>query len=256
MMMTAPKLYAETTEPHTRLMRMGLAASESRDYWLHSDRGLEPEERVRIAFEERWFGSRSMVRVRYLMMNFAYRFDAFPEALKTLHLWAPDEERRVLCHWHLQLTDPFYREFTGEHLAVRREHPEPTVDRNAAIRWMDQKTGGRWAASTTQRMTAGLLGVLNEAGFTSSVAALRPLSLPRVTDRALGYLLYLLRETSFAGSLGVNPYLASVGLIGAELEHRLRRLPGLQFRKLADVSDLTWSYASLWEWAQGECRGQ
>jgi hypothetical protein len=242
----------EVTQEHTRLLRMGLAEPESREYWRHSGRQLDPTQLIQIAFEERWFGSRAMARVQYLIQNFRARFDAYPSALKTLHRWNSEDlaERRLLCHWHLQLSDPIYRSFTSTHLLERLHHPQPTLDRNAALRWVEGHGQGRWAAATARRMVSGLVGSAREAGFIEKTAALAPLSLPRVSDRALAYMLYLLRETDYQGSLSQNPYLGSVGLSGADLEVRLHRVPGLQFRKMSDVRDLHWDYANLWEWAQ------
>lgn len=229
----------EVTEPHTRLLRIGLATSESREYWRHHENDVEK------AFEERWFGSRGMPRVRYLLTTLADRFDAFPPALAALRRWQPDDDAPLVCHWHLQLSDPLYRTFTGTHLVERREHPEPTVDRNAAIRWLESQRD--WAPSTVNRMVAGIMGACNDAGFSQGVATLRPLGLPKVSDMALAYLLYLLRETEFAGTLGQNPYLASVGLAGSTLDARLARLPGVQFSRLADISSLGFDHPSLQE---------
>ena len=244
----------EVIQEHTRLLRMGLAEPESREYWRQSGRQLDPAELVRVAFEERWFGSRAMARVQYMIQNFQARFDAYPTALKTLHRWNCDDltERRLLCHWHLQLSDPLYRSFTATHLVERLHHPQPTLDRNAALRWVERHSQGRWAAATAQRMVSGLAGSAREAGYLEKTAALAPLSLLRVSDRALAYILYLLRETEYEGNLSQNPYLVSVGLSGEELEVRLHRLPGIQFRKMSDVRDLHWDYADLWAWAQAE----
>jgi len=243
---------AECTQPHTRLLRMGLAEPESLEYWRQSGRPLDPADLARVAFEERWFGSRAMARVRYLIQNFQARFGAYPNALKTLHRWNSQDplERRILCHWHLQLSDPMYRQFTATHLPERLHHPQPTVDRNAVTRWVEDYTRRRWAAATTQRMCSGLMSTLHEVGYVEKTAALPPLSLPRVSDRALGYMLYLLRETEYQGTLGQNPYLGSLGLSGRELESRLSRVPGIQFRKMSDVKDLHWDYPDLWAWAQ------
>lgn len=255
MTLTVPRrMNREVTAEHTGLLRMGLAEPESREYWRHADRNLAFNEKIQAAFEERWFGSRTMVRVRHLLLGFQARFDAFPHALKALHHWNPTEpaDRRLLCHWHVQLSDPLYRTFTATHLVERLQHPQPTLDKNAVIRWLDNHTEQRWAASTTQRMTAGLMGCLNEVGFTEKTTALRPLSLPKVSDHALAYGLYLLRETEFVGQLADNPYLASVGLTGEQLEARLSRLPGVKFRKMSDVKELEWTYPDLYQWARRE----
>jgi hypothetical protein len=179
------------TNPHTRLLRVGLAEPESREYWRQSQRNLEEGDRVRIAFEERWFGSRAMARVQYLVQTFQMRFDGYPSALKALALWNPLElsDRLAVCHWHLQLSDPIYRKFCATHLVERFNHPEPTLDRNAVLRWA-QTQQPSWSLSTVQRLVAGLMGCLNEVGFTEKATAIRPLSLPRVSDLALGYALY------------------------------------------------------------------
>lgn len=241
---------SEVVQPHTRLLRIGLAEAESAEYWRQSQRDLG-EQRTRVAFEERWFGSRALARVQYLVGTFQARFDAYPQALKSLHRWAPEDvrERRVLCHWHLQLSDPLYRQFTGEHLPVRLQHPQPTLDRNAVLRWIEQGAGQHWSTATTQRMAAGLMGVLNEVGYTAGVQAIRPLALPWVSDRALTYLLYLLRETEFQGSLNCNPYLASVGIDAEALEARLVKLAGIRFQRMSNLKELHWEHGSLWEWA-------
>ena len=77
---------------------------------------------------------------------------------------------------------------------------------------------------------------------------------PRVPDEALEYLLYLLHETEFEGSLLDNPYLRSVGLDGAVLTERLRRLPGLAFRRQGDLTDLGWRHQDLRAWAAATLR--
>ena len=61
-----------------------------------------------------------------------------------------------------------------------------------------------------------------------------------VGDLPLTYLLYLLREVEFAGTLLENPYLASVGLSGDELGRRLRGLTALQFIRQGSLVDFGW----------------
>jgi hypothetical protein len=68
-------------------------------------------------------------------------------------------------------------------------------------------------------------------------------------DSALTYLLYLLREVQFAGTILDNPFLASVGLVGSPLEQRLRGLTALRFRRQGDLVDFGWQYKDLIDWA-------
>ncbi len=241
----------EETAVHTRMLRMGLAEDDSLTYWSHAARGLTAEQTFEAAFQERWFGSRTLARVRYLVLNFQHRFDAFPQALAALNLWSPADvsDRTAICHWHLQLSDPLYREFTSSLFAQRWQRPSPTIDRTAAIRWVEAKMEGRWSASTSQRMASGLLSTCSEAGLCEPLKPIRNLSFPRISDQALGYLLYLLRDVSFQGSLQENPYTQSVGLDGELWQQRVRKLPWLSYSRTGDVQDIKWQYDSLQSWA-------
>lgn len=244
----------EVTEVHTRLLRMGLVVEESRAYWSEADAGMTQAERVERAFSERWFGSRSMTRVRYLILNLDFRFLAWPGSLEALGRWNPQDPaaRAQVCHWHVQLSDPLYREFTGTFLPARRAHPEPGVDPDAVVRWLNQRFGERWAPATTRRMANGLLGTASEAGLCGpAVGGRRSVLRPVVSEEALGYLLYLLRTNSVEGGLLENPYLLSVGLEEERAEARLRKgLPGVACRRLGDVREVDWQAADLPGWVE------
>ena len=253
-----PSRPAEVTELHTRLLRLGLVVEESRSYWSQVDPQVPQAQRVEQAFSQRWFGSRSLTRVRYLVLNLDHRFLAWPEALQALRRWTPEDPatRSLVCHWHVQLSDPLYREFTGTHLAARRAHPEPTADVDGVVRWLNQRLGDRWAPATTRRMASGLLSTAAEAGLCSpGPTGTRAVLRPAVPDEALAYLLYLLRGTSVQGTLLENPYLLSVGLEPETLEPRLRKgLPGLGYRRTGDGRELDWEAASLPAWVEGRSR--
>lgn len=241
---------AEVSEVHTRLQKATLEVEAAREYWLRTD-GSEPVS-ARRAFEESWFGSRSLGRTEELLINLRARFDAYPPALPVLHRWSgmdPDT-RRLVCHWHLQLSDPLYRAFTGEFLPERRESIRPELTRDVAMRWVTERGGERWAVSTRLKFASKLLSSAYSAGLLSSNQGARRIQLPRVPDAALEYLLYLLRGVPFEGSLLANPYLRSVGLEGRHLEDRLRRLGALHFRRQGDLVEFGWVYDDLLSWAQ------
>ncbi len=121
---------SEVTEIHTQLIRFALGVEESRSYWEHIDPSVPPADRALLAFEQRWFGSKSLERIRFLLTSFAKRYDAFPEALAVLRRWRGMDAstRQLVCHWHLQLSDPLYRRFTGDFLVARRGLREPKID--------------------------------------------------------------------------------------------------------------------------------
>lgn len=241
----------EVEQFHTRLLRTSLALEESRVYWEYSRINIPKEKRAVVAFEERWFGSRSMARVRSLLVELSHRFDAYPIALQVLGYWCPSDPttRQNICHWYMQLTDPMYRTFTGVFLEQRRFQSNPSIDRDIVARWVTQKLESEWSAATTLRMATGLIATVADAGLCSKNVGTRSLQYPKVTDEALAYWLYFLRHLSFEGSLLNNPYFTSVGLSENFLEQRLRRLPGLTFNRMGDLYEFGWHYADLKSWA-------
>lgn len=245
-------LRSEATEIHTRLLRLALGIEESRAYWAHVDPSIPPGPRALLAFEQRWFGPKSLERVRTLLANFSVRYDAYPEALSVLRRWSAMDPptRQVICHLHLQMADPIYRGFTGSFLLARRLGPRSTIDRDLVMRWVEDQSPTRWSASTCAQFASKLLSAATEAGLLTAHPDPRTLLFPRVTDQALSYVLYLLRELSFAGTLLDNPYLASIGLAGDVLDQRLRTLPGFTYHRMGHLSDLGWAAPSLAAWAE------
>jgi hypothetical protein len=244
---------AETVELHTRLMKAALEIENSRAYWQNVG-GAAPDRMARRAFDEHWFGARSLLRIERLMQDFRARYDAFPSSLQVLSRWAnmdPDT-RRLVCHWHLQLADPLYRAFTGTYLVSRHDGIRAEVTRDLVVKWVGQQAPDRWQLPTQIKFASRLLTASYSAGLITSNRDPRPLRFPRVGDTALTYILYLLREVQFAGTLLDNPYLASVGLQVSLVEQRLRTLPALRFRRQGDLVDFGWQYPNLAAWASAK----
>ncbi len=243
---------AEATEVHTRILRLALGVEDSRSYWEHVDPSVAVADRALLAFEQRWFGSKSLERVRFLLSSFVDRYDAFPEALSVLRRWRSMDAatRQVICHWHLQLSDPLYRRFTGTFLVERRGHRDPKVDRDIVLRWVKTEFPDRWSAATCVQFASKLLSAASEAGVISTKRDPRTLLTPKVPDLALAYVLHLLRGVRFAGTLTENPYLASVGLVEGFLDQRLRALHGITFRRMAHLTEFEWESPTLAAWAE------
>lgn len=243
---------AEATVVHTRILRLALGMEESRSYWEHVDLTIPPARRALVAFEERWFGAKSLSWVRVLISNFVGRFDPFPESVAVLKRWPAMDvtTRQNLCHFHLQVSDPMYRRFTGKFLVERWEQPNPKVDRDITLRWLRSEYPDRWSDATYVQFASKLLSAASEAGLVSGKRDPRTLLLPKVTDLALGYWLHLLRGITFEGSLTDNPYFASVGLRDGFLDQRLRALPGVAFRRMGHLTEFDWTAPSLAAWAE------
>lgn len=244
---TAP---SEVIELHTRIMKCALEVEDCRAYWARVPAGGSATVRPEQVFDEFWFGARSLPRVVDLLANMRRRFDAYPSALGVLGRWAemPPEARRLICHWHLQLADMLYRRFTGEFLVARRDRLASEVTRDEVREWVETQSS-RWTRASCIKIASNLLSAAHSAGLVTSTRDPRPLAYPRPNDEALTYLLYLLREVRVEGSLLANPYLASVGLSGPELDARLRALPDLGFRRQSELIDFGWAHPSLTAWA-------
>jgi hypothetical protein len=238
---------------HTRLLKCTLEIDHSRAYWQRMG-GRSAPATAREAHEEFWFGARSLGRTGILLTNFRARFDAFPNALDALGMWGDMDPRarRLVCHWHLQLSDPLYRRFTGDYLVERRHRLPAEVSHGPVVKWVSAQEKGRWNMSTKVQFASKLLSSALAAGLIGSIRDPRPLIVPSVDDLSLAYLLYLLRRVRIEGTLLANPYFASVGLEGAELEQRLKNLPGLRFRRQGDLIDFGWVYPDLAAWAQAQ----
>lgn len=246
-----PHYGEEVDQIHTRLLRISLAVAESRAYWERWRVGIPREQLAVVAFEERWFGNKSLSRVRHLLTEFSHRYDAYSAAFGVLLCWQPKDPitRQNICHWHLQLTDPIYRLFTGDFLEQRRSQRNPSIDRDVTVRWLQQQIKREWSSATTLRMATGLVGTSAAAGLCSENPGSRQLRYPKVTDEALGYWLHFLRHLSIEGTLLNNAYFASVGLSEGFLEQRLRRLPELSFGRMGDLYDFGWHHEDLSSWA-------
>lgn len=220
----------EATEVHTRILRLSLGAEESRAYWAHVDPRVPLDERPAIAIERGWFPGKSPARVRYLVAACAERYDAFPDGLEALRRWRSIDgaSTRVVAHVHLMLSDPLYRAFAGELLLARRRGAGP-LDRDVVRAFIEERAPGRWAGVTARQAAQKLLAAAHEAGLVSARDPREHHTAP-VPDLALAYLLQLLRGIRFEGTLLHNPYLASLGLAGDVLAHRLAGLGPLGVR--------------------------
>ena len=245
--MTRP---AETTSLHTRLMKYTLELDSARTWWAQRE-NADAADVVERAFAGAWFGAKSLPRVRVLVSNLRSRFNAFPEALSVLRRWRDMQPgtRALIAHWHTQLTDPLYRQFTGEYLVARHDTSRGDVTRDMVIRWVGEHGQGRWTMASRAQLATQLMVTAKAAGLIENLKDPRRLVFPRVDDDALTYLLYLLRGTTIAGTLIDNPYLASVGLMPRFADERFRTLSALRFTRQGDLVDFAWVQESLTAWA-------
>jgi hypothetical protein len=78
------------------MLRVSLAVEENRAYWEHLRLEIPKEKRAVVAFEKRWFRSKSMERVRRLLAEFSHRDETYPVALEVLLRWCPSDRRPMM----------------------------------------------------------------------------------------------------------------------------------------------------------------
>jgi hypothetical protein len=248
---SSDKTFSEATEPHTRMMKCTLEVQSSRSYWAECGLAGGPISKEH-AFERAIFGSKTFLRVDGLIADLRHRYDAFPFTLAVLGHWRDmnPADRVLICHWHTQLADPIYRLFTGDFLVSRFHGPRPVVDSNMAIAWIEQQVPMRWQYPTKSMIASKMMTSAMTAGILASKRDPRAIQFPRVSDTALTYLMYVLRQVQFEGSMLANPYAASVGLDSDELSRRLRTIPVIGLRRQGELTDFQWKHDSLEQWAE------
>lgn len=235
----------EVTALHTRLLRVTLEVESSVAFWSQADPALSHAQLATQAFEGSWFGKRSAPRTRKLVDELASRFFPFPQALAVLAGWndmAP-AVKSVVCHWHVQLTDAVYRRFSGELLTELRGPEGAVITRPLVADWIEGLAPGRWSMSTRLKFSSNLITIGAEAGLIAPSSKERTMRAPDVPDEALAYLLHLLREIDFEGTLLDNPYVRSVGLSPDSIDKALQRLGKRQDQPVED-----WMAPSLSQW--------
>lgn len=247
------KVCSEETTYHTRMMKCTLEVDHSRSYWHASGEVGRPVTAAE-AFEKAIFGSRTFSRVERLIADMRHRFDAFPSSLNVLMRWedAKPSDRSLICHLHTQLADPLYRKFTGVFLVERYESLRSSIHRELVINWIESVAPGRWKVPTRSMIASKMMTSAMTVGLLDSNRDPRSIAFPRVSDTVIAYLLYLLREVEFAGSLLKNPYVASLGFELETLVGRLRAIPSLGFKRQVDLLHFGWQYEGLLPWAEHE----
>lgn len=237
----------EATTVHTRILRCMLAVDDCYAYWKNVDTSVPPAERSKVAFEERWFGTKTEARVKTLVGDMLERFDVFPSALAALHAKGsvPSHLRPFVCHLHVQLADPIYRRFAGDLLPRRRALGHATIDLGLVSTWVEGEEPGRWSPATRTKFASNLLATALDVGLVQGRRDPRKISRPHVPPPVLGYALHLLREVAFEGTLTDNPYLRSLGVEVDSFAGYALDIPGIRFASVGGVAEIAFDEPSL-----------
>ena len=215
---------------HTRLLKCTLEVETSRAYWAHAGarRGSRPP-----AGRSRSTGSApgASAAIEVLMANLRARYDAYPAALRALaagRTWTRTRGGSSATGTSSSPTRSTAPSPARSSSPATRAPARPSRTTSPSPGWASRTPGaGTWRRGSSSRASSSPSA--HGAGLIASNRDPRPLQFPRVGEPALTYLMYLLRGVQFEGTLLENPYLASVGLQGGNLEDRLRGLSALRF---------------------------
>ena len=169
--MTTPR---ETTLVHTRLSRCALEVEDSRAFWARADEATSVS--AQQAFDEYWFGARSLARVEVLLVQHAGPLQCLPCGAR--------RPARLAAHaagdapGHLPLAPAAQRPplpALHGHLpggAPRWGPPEVTRDLVAA--WVGQHGPGHWTMTMRIQFASKLLSAAYSAGVVTSNRDPRP----------------------------------------------------------------------------------
>lgn len=236
----------EEQQVHTRLLKCALAEEQALVWWERST----PTTTAADAFNELWWGSASEARVRVLVTNMRARFP--PDRVQVLRA-LPNlnhQERAWVGLWHLMLADPIARQAAGDYLPSRRRDGFQDIRKEGLVDWVRDTFDDRWSGATRSQFGSKLLGVFKRVGLIEGIRGPRPLRVPPLSDRALTYLLYTLRESEVTGELDDNPYLRALGLSDDDLLARLSSLTAVRYRRVGDIGSFEWKHPTALSWAQ------
>ena len=216
--------YQITTTEHTTMIRMAGRISESKTYIQNFSEGLTNKALKEAAWNENWFGFMGDSIFSCMMTGLFRRFGEYPKLTKILQQWIDagieHYDFRLICHLHIQLSDPYYRWLTGEYLPDREQ--SNLGEFNADLIHVDfaKQSTKELKANTSQRLLKNLIRSADECGLLSGTVN-KKIECPIVSTKFFAYIIYVLQEFSFPMSeLPESPYIKSV----CHDEEKLKRL--------------------------------
>ncbi len=252
---------AESNELPKHLPRCAMLVEESLAYWEHIDPRSSPEDRLDEARRDRWFGPpQHPSRISNLLTELAARFDAFPHALRLLQSIAlPPASCPLVCHVHFALADVRYRRFTGEYLADRRERGLGAAGVEQVAEWIAANERALGRPSSHAGLAKRLLVSAGEAGLIEEDGAPRAVGPPELLGMVVAYVLYLLREIRFSGTLLENAYLRGLGVTAENVRETIEAAPGVRMTagwRAGDPEDgVELAEAGMLEWGERYLEG-
>ncbi|HRG77874.1 MAG TPA: hypothetical protein PLX69_25160 [Leptospiraceae bacterium] len=201
-----------TEKAHTDLLKVGARIQESKIYLLNRNFSVSKEDTVSKAFSEKWFGFKSQTYVKRLISRFELRFSKFPEAFLLLRSWVEKinlKDFKNICHFHIQLTDPYYRWFTGIYLGNLIFLGYEEIPTEALISSFEELVTTPMSVKVKRTLALRLKTAARDCGILEGKTD-KKISLSTPGIIVLYYILFVLRQIGFPSSdIPSSPYIKS-----------------------------------------------
>jgi len=218
--------YKIPSEASTTMMKVGARLEESRSYlnFVNFEDSLKKQKEK--AWNEQWFGFLPEQILETVVFALYQRFGQFPLIVKVLKTWIDkgldNHDFKLLCHFHIQLTEPYYRWATGQYFYQRYNEGFDDIPSNILGKQLEKAFGKEkdLSSQSYQRLARGILSTARDTGILKGKAE-KFFAHPLVSIEFLGYLVYALYHFKFPfGEFVTSPYIQSV----IKDEAQLRRL--------------------------------
>jgi hypothetical protein len=200
--------------PHTAMIRVTARLRETRIYLQNINIDASPGDETKRAWNENWFGFPSENIFHRYMPTFHNRFVRYPQSVRILKRWLeygmamPDLQRVV--HFHIQLTDPYYRWATGSFFPERRNDGFLDVPNSALSAALNEHTQKKYKGNTLAKLAQNILTTARDTGLLTGTNE-KCFATMTISPEALGYMVYMIKNLGFPSrELPESPYFRSV----------------------------------------------
>lgn len=208
--------YILTKEPSTIIMKVGARLDETRIFIRNIDLIDDLKTQREKTWNEQWFGFLSEEMTERLVYANYQRFIQFPKLIKITKNWLSNglenHDFKLICHFHIQLSDLFYRWATGEYFYQRYKEGFDDISSSILTKKLEEnfKDLKNLTTQSYNRISRGILSSARDTGILKGKSN-KFFTTPLVSIEFLAYLIYSLKNFNFPISeLPNSPYIQSI----------------------------------------------
>jgi len=206
--------YKIINDPHTAMIRVTARLNETMTYIRHYNDEINAADLKKSAWSQQWFGFLSESIFNRLMPTLSNRFGKYSYLMEILQRWSfqgiENHDFKLICHFHIQISDPYYRWATGEYIPARFNEGIDEITKSSLAKALSTRTVNPLNANTLHKLSRNILTTARDTGLLQGKTD-KTIAIPASSVEVLGYLLYALRLFDFSMSeIPESPYIQSV----------------------------------------------